>query len=499
MLTPISASHSSSRGSAVGQQRSHVETTSSISGSESLPRSSRRRPLPSWLKQRINHRFGKRTSHKESSVDSHLERKLCLSKKATAIIEQRERTALVLGKEFAGEALNPPDGSSEDRQPDIPVRHTKWTKTVTEGRVGHRPEEVNGEFGHLIDYNIPEVVKESGYSRRDLFALFMQFKALVALSETPQGIDKDTFRRSLPQLMVEDRLFIDRVYAALDADGSGTIEWDEFIEAMAKLEKGSREERAEFMFNVYDEDKGGSVDKEEMSNYFLSSLRVHDDSQDEGEHISGEVASYFVDRVFDTIVPGQDEIEKDDMIQYVTDHPEITDIYGMFGRSMLTSESVRRMMGDIAVKSLYNRSATVDMKRQKKQLSAAQLADLNKVKRANQAVQDWKAEQARDETVKLASMRGARRASVSSKAKLTLLNKMRAKKGLAAVQAAAHETGLASSLGSRMDVSSPLARQGSMQSLTLTSGASAKLYAESMRVASAKRSSTPNSEQSAGL
>jgi Ca2+-binding EF-hand superfamily protein len=403
----------------------------------------------------------------------------------------------VLGKEFASEVLRAYASSEVTQKPEFAVRHTKWSKTVTEGNIGHRPEEVNSEFGHLFDHNIPQVVKESGYSRRDLFALFMQFKGLVALSETPQGIDKDTFRRSLPQLMVEDRLFIDRVYAALDADGSGTIEWDEFIEAMAKLEKGSREERAEFMFNVYDEDKGGSVDKEEMSNYFLSALRVHDDSQDEGEHISGDIASYFVDRVFDTIVPGRDEIERDDMINYVTQHPEITDIYGMFGRSMLTSESVRRMMGDIAVKSLSQRKATINMSAQKSVLSKAQKATLAAVKRKNKSVFDWKANQLRDETVKAASVRGARRASATSNAKFKLLNKFRQKKGMAAIQPSTPTDILSHTSGSLMDMSSPLASRGAMQAMRLTSDSGAKLYAESMRLANEKRAATPKSSQSA--
>lgn len=81
--------------------------------------------------------------------------------------------------------------------------------------------------------------------------------------------------------MLEDKLFSDRVFEALDADGSEIIEWDEFIEAMSKLERGTREERAAFLFSVYDEDGGGSIDTDEVKDYFRASLRASGDACDE--------------------------------------------------------------------------------------------------------------------------------------------------------------------------------------------------------------------------
>ena len=52
------------------------------------------------------------------------------------------------------------------------------------------------------------------------YALFGRFKALCGLSSTPDGIDKETFRKGVPMLSVEDDLFVDRVFEVLDDDGS---------------------------------------------------------------------------------------------------------------------------------------------------------------------------------------------------------------------------------------------------------------------------------------
>ena len=56
-------------------------------------------------------------------------------------------------------------------------------------------------------------------------------------------------------------MFVDRVFATLDDDHSGCIEWDEFLKAMSALERGSREGRAKFLFQVYDIDHDGGISK----------------------------------------------------------------------------------------------------------------------------------------------------------------------------------------------------------------------------------------------
>ena len=75
-------------------------------------------------------------------------------------------------------------------------------------------------------------------------------------------------------LSIEDEKFVDRVFRVLDDDGSGTIEWEEFIEALSSLEKGSREKRTGFLFQCYDEDDDGEISAAELYKFFLSSLRI---------------------------------------------------------------------------------------------------------------------------------------------------------------------------------------------------------------------------------
>lgn len=213
----------------------------------------------------------------------------------------------------------------EDQAEDDGKSSTKWTV----GRRCHSAKEVSEIHGYLTDQNILELMKVTNYSRRELFYLFVRFKALCSLSPTPEGIDKETFRKAVPLLSVEDDLFVDRVFEVLDEDGSECIEWAEFLEAMSALEKGSREDRTAFLFKVYDEDHDGGISKDELYKFFLSSLMVSVDDN------IRSVSEYFVNKVFAEIDIDEDgKMTVEEALKYIADHPHVNDIYGMFGRSM---------------------------------------------------------------------------------------------------------------------------------------------------------------------
>lgn len=156
----------------------------------------------------------------------------------------------------------------------------------------HPTDMISSIHGYLSEKDIPELMQKTGYTRRELHALFVKFKALCALSKTPYGIDKETFRNCVPMLSVEDDLFVNRVFEVLDSDGSGEIEWSEFVEAMSALERGSRRMRTEFLFKVYDTDRDGEISRDEMFRFFLSSLMTSIDPNLQ------EVSREFVDKVF---------------------------------------------------------------------------------------------------------------------------------------------------------------------------------------------------------
>jgi hypothetical protein len=80
--------------------------------------------------------------------------------------------------------------------------------------------------GFLSQKNIKQLLKQTNYNRRELYVIYVRFKALCALSPTPHGIDKHTFKKGVARLAVEDDRFVNRVFSLVDDDGSGQIEWE---------------------------------------------------------------------------------------------------------------------------------------------------------------------------------------------------------------------------------------------------------------------------------
>jgi hypothetical protein len=113
-------------------------------------------------------------------------------------------------------------------------------------------DRVSELHGFLSQKNIRALLRQTNYNRRELYVIYVRFKALCALSPTPQGIDKHTFKKGVARLAVEDDRFVNRVFSLVDDDGSGQIEWSEFLTAMSALEKGDLEAKTRFFFQIYD-------------------------------------------------------------------------------------------------------------------------------------------------------------------------------------------------------------------------------------------------------
>ncbi|KAA0150319.1 hypothetical protein FNF29_05331 [Cafeteria roenbergensis] len=161
--------------------------------------------------------------------------------------------------------------------------------------------------------------------------MFMQFKALVAMSHSIEGVDKTAFLRGIPMLSMEDREFVERVFSLLDEDGSGIIEWQEFLLALTKLEHGTPMTRASFLFDVYDDDGGGTIEDEEMMHYFLASMRLTDETASD---YFKDICKYFVSRVLSEIDPDHEgHLDRNRIVKFLQEHPDTTNVGGLFGRA----------------------------------------------------------------------------------------------------------------------------------------------------------------------
>jgi Ca2+-binding EF-hand superfamily protein len=156
--------------------------------------------------------------------------------------------------------------------------------------------DVSKLHGYLSEHNIAELVASTNYTRRELYTMFVRFKALCTLSPLDGlGVDRKTFQNGIARLAIEDNVFVDRVFASVDVRNSGSIEWHEYISAMTALEKGSLKHKCKFGMAIYDLDGDGFLSRSDLTTMFLSSSMLQLD------HTTQDVGDAFVDALFKTV------------------------------------------------------------------------------------------------------------------------------------------------------------------------------------------------------
>ncbi len=76
-----------------------------------------------------------------------------------------------------------------------------------------------------------------------------------------QLIDKDEFRNGLG---ISNNDISDRLFDIFDQDGSGSIDYDEFMGGIRSMVEGTDKDKIKFAFQLHDLDNNGYIDRDEL-------------------------------------------------------------------------------------------------------------------------------------------------------------------------------------------------------------------------------------------
>mmetsp|Transcript_17104 Transcript_17104/g.36699 ORF Transcript_17104/g.36699 Transcript_17104/m.36699 type:complete len:398 (+) Transcript_17104:433-1626(+) len=209
------------------------------------------------------------------------------------------------------------------------------------GRAPGRAPPHSHSYSPKLDHErMQALLKETAMTRTELFRLFNRFKALCKMSGTPGAIDKKTFKEGVSSLAFEDDAFVDRIFKLLDEDGSGTVEWKEFVNAVNALETGSPFDKLNFCFRVYDRDNNKSIEREELQHMFTEML-MFDATIDKTERAVEvtdalqELIDDFVNSIYDSIDADRSESLEFDEVAEAINQRKISDVWEVFGRTLV--------------------------------------------------------------------------------------------------------------------------------------------------------------------
>ncbi|XP_039630215.1 Kv channel-interacting protein 1-like isoform X1 [Polypterus senegalus] len=117
--------------------------------------------------------------------------------------------------------------------------------------VCHRPE------------GLEQLEAQTNFTKRELQILYRGFK-----NECPSGlVNEETFKQIYAQFFPhgDASTYAHYLFNAFDSGQNGSVKFEDFVMALSILLRGSIREKLRWTFNLYDLNKDGYINKEEMT------------------------------------------------------------------------------------------------------------------------------------------------------------------------------------------------------------------------------------------
>uniref|UniRef100_A0A1I8GUW2 EF-hand domain-containing protein n=1 Tax=Macrostomum lignano TaxID=282301 RepID=A0A1I8GUW2_9PLAT len=132
---------------------------------------------------------------------------------------------------------------------------------------GHLPDEASQLELTLFarrprTVSLASLVQRTRFTSQELKAIYRRFK-----SECPYGLmQEEVLERILAQIfpLGNAHTFAHFVFCGFDRGRTGSVSFEQFALCLNTLLKGSREERLGWIFNMYDTNKDGEINRREV-------------------------------------------------------------------------------------------------------------------------------------------------------------------------------------------------------------------------------------------
>lgn len=174
--------------------------------------------------------------------------------------------------------------------------------------------------------------EETHFEQVEIDALFAQFRALASVTEKGTGIDSETFDQCLGPLGLHSNLVTERIFKFFDQNNDSLIDFEELVQGLSVLCKGTQEEKMQFAFKGYDLDGSGYITRDELRLMFRAYF-----------HLSIELVRDVVKAKEEEILANFDDTDNKP-VSSVFNVPIPTDMGPEEGSNGDTSESVNTKM-----------------------------------------------------------------------------------------------------------------------------------------------------------
>ena len=117
--------------------------------------------------------------------------------------------------------------------------------------------------------------KTTHFSVEEISKLYGSFKQIAGSTTDDGKIDVNEFANMLG---IKSIGFASKIFSAFDSNPDSVLDFTEYVTGLSSISKrATLEEKAAFVFNVYDADKGGTISKDELTEVMTLSLGENSD------------------------------------------------------------------------------------------------------------------------------------------------------------------------------------------------------------------------------
>eukprot|EP00029_Vermamoeba_vermiformis_P002149 TRINITY_DN12534_c0_g1_i1.p1 TRINITY_DN12534_c0_g1~~TRINITY_DN12534_c0_g1_i1.p1 ORF type:complete len:263 (+),score=60.71 TRINITY_DN12534_c0_g1_i1:64-789(+) len=123
---------------------------------------------------------------------------------------------------------------------------------------------------HLDEDEIAYLLKKTHFTREEIIGLYNKYKWISSSIEDDGVIDVHEFQQALG---FENSQVAKRIFKVIDENNDKKITFEEFCKGLsAYCSKAPLEDKLKFSFKIYDLDRDGYIDKEELFHMLQASL-----------------------------------------------------------------------------------------------------------------------------------------------------------------------------------------------------------------------------------